>query len=144
MNNVSLVGRLTRDPELKYTLNNQAVTTFTLAINRTFKNANGEREADFINIVAWRNSADFICKYFKKGSEIAVIGRLQTRNYDDKDGKKVYVTEVIAEQVSFTGGSKQNTNQPNQQAPKNNGATGNVDPFRDSGNIALNDDDLPF
>ena len=103
MNKVILKGRLTKDVELKYTqTNNTAVTVFTIAVNRKTKQEN-QPNADFINIVAYGKTAEFISQYFKKGQEILIVGRIQTRNYDDKDGKKVYVTEVITEEVEFVG-----------------------------------------
>lgn len=100
------MGRLTRDPEVRYTANNNTcVCGFTLAVNRRFKNE-GQPEADFFNIVAWSKTAEFCSKYFAKGQQVGVIGHLQTRNYDDKDGKKVYVTEVVAEEVYFADSKK--------------------------------------
>ena len=101
MNKVILLGRLTRDPEVRYTTtNNTLVCTFSLAVNRRFK-SEGQPDADFFNIVAWSKTGEFCSKYFKKGQQVGVVGRLQTRNYDDKDGKKVYVTEVVAENTYF-------------------------------------------
>jgi len=101
LNNVVLIGRLTKDPELKQTGSGQAYTNFTLAVNRTFKNANGETEADFINIVAWRKTAELVCNYLGKGRLVAVNGRIQTRNYENAEGQRIYVTEVVAESVTF-------------------------------------------
>lgn len=104
-----LLGRLTRDPEVRYTQNNNTcVCSFSLAVNRRFKQE-GQAEADFINIVAWAKTAEFVSKYFAKGQQVAVIGRIQTRNYDDKDGKKIYVTEVVAEEVYFADSKKDQT-----------------------------------
>lgn len=97
INNVVLVGRMTRDAELRYTPSNVAVATFTLAVNRTFKSQNGEREADFINVVMWRQQAENLANWAKKGSLIGVTGRIQTRSYDNQQGQRVYVTEVVAE-----------------------------------------------
>ena len=97
INNVVLVGRLTRDVELRYTTSNQAVATFTLAVNRNFKNADGNREADFINVVIWRQQAENLANWAKKGALIGVTGRIQTRSYDNQQGQRVYVTEVVAE-----------------------------------------------
>lgn len=106
MNKVELMGRLTRDPEIRYTTNNNtAVAQFTLAVNRRFVKE-GEKQADFINIVAWGKTAEFVGKYFVKGLQVAVCGRITTRDYDDKDGKKVYVTEVTAEEVYFADSKK--------------------------------------
>ena len=95
INNVVLVGRMTRDAELRYTPQNQAVATFTLAVNRNFKNQSGEREADFINVVIWRQQAENLANWAKKGSLIGVTGAIQTRNYDNQQGQRVYVTEVV-------------------------------------------------
>ncbi len=101
INRVVLVGRLTRDPELKYTTNGTASLQFSIAVNRTFTSANGEREADFINCVAWRNQAENMARFVRKGSLLGVEGRIQTRNYQAQDGSKRYVTEVVAESVQF-------------------------------------------
>lgn len=101
MNKVFLIGRLTRDPELRYTSSNIAVATFSIAVDRNFSNAAGEREADFINIVVWRKQAENVKNYMHKGSQVAIDGRIQTRSYDDTDGKKRYVTEVVADNVQF-------------------------------------------
>ncbi len=110
MNKVILMGRLTRDPEMRFTQgNNTAVCSFSLAVNRRYKQE-GQPDADFINIVAWGKTAEFCGKYFTKGQQVGVIGRIQTRNYDDKEGKKVYVTEVIAEETYFADSKKDNTN----------------------------------
>ncbi|EAF5047197.1 single-stranded DNA-binding protein, partial [Listeria monocytogenes] len=118
MNRVVLVGRLTKDPDLRYTPAGAAVATFTLAVNRPFKNTQGEQEADFINCVVWRKPAENVANFLKKGSMAGVDGRVQTRNYEDKDGKRVFVTEVVAETVQFlepknnnTGGSTSNNYQ---------------------------------
>ena len=101
LNVVALLGRLTADPELKTTTNGNMVTTFTLAVNRSFVGQNGERQADFIDVVAWRATAEFVTKYFKKGQMMALQGSLQTRTYEDKQGNKRKVTEVVAESVHF-------------------------------------------
>ena len=103
MNKVFLIGRLTRDPELRYTGNNTAVASFSIAVNRNFTNQSGEREADFINIVVWRKQAENVKNYLSQGSQVAIDGRLQTRSYDDQNGNKRYVTEVIADNVEFLG-----------------------------------------
>lgn len=108
MNKVILLGRLTKDPEVRYTQNNILVASFTLAVNKRFAKE-GERQADFINIVAWNKTGEFASKYFQKGQQVGVIGRLQTRIWDDQDGKKHYVTEVIAEEVYFADSKKENT-----------------------------------
>ena len=102
MNKVILLGRLTKDTETRYTQNNNSlVATFTLAVNRRFAKEGEERQADFINIVAWHKTGEFCSKYFKKGQQVAVVGRLQTRNYEDNNGQKRYITEVVAEEVYF-------------------------------------------
>lgn len=122
LNRVILIGRLTRDPDLRYTSNGGvAVTRFTVAINRKFTNQQGEREADFINIVAWRALAENCGKYLKKGSLVAIEGRIQTRSYENQEGHTVYVTEVVADDVRFldTRGRNQNVNEddPFKDAP---------------------------
>jgi single-strand DNA-binding protein len=152
MNKVILIGRLTKDPELRYTPNGTAVTTFTLAVNRPRTGQAGEREADFINIVAWSKLADLCANYLRKGRQAAVEGRLQTRSYDNKEGKKVYVTEVVAENVQFLG-SKEEGNGSGydpgfgaaKPAAKGNNFDSFNDPFADAGKpINISDDDLPF
>ena len=109
MNRVDLVGRLTRDPELRHTTSGRAVCQINLAINRTFTSQTGEREADFINVVVWDKQAENVSKYVTKGRLVSVEGRLQSRSYDDKDGKKVYVTEVIANSVQFLSTGSNNS-----------------------------------
>ncbi|RSK29178.1 single-stranded DNA-binding protein [Bacillus sp. HMF5848] len=120
LNRVVLVGRLTKDPELRYTPSGVAVATFTLAVNRAFTNQQGEREADFINCVVWRKPAENVANFLKKGSLAGVDGRIQTRNYDNQNGQRVYVTEVVAETVQFleprgTGGGGGGGNYDQQQ-----------------------------
>lgn len=134
MNNVSLVGRITKDIELKYTGSQTAVATGTLAVNRQFKNANGEKEVDFINIVAWRKTAEIIANYTSKGSQIGITGRIQTRNYEGNDGKRVYVTEVVAETVMLLDG-KSNNQQPQQKQERLFSASSPMD---------IDDLELPF
>ena len=108
MNKVELIGRLTKDPEVRYTQSsNTQVSNFTLAVSRRFVKEGEERQADFINIVAWGKTAEFCSKYFRKGMQIALVGRIQTRTYDDTDGKKHYVTEVVAEEVYFADSKKE-------------------------------------
>ena len=144
MNKVILMGRLTRDPEVRYTTtNNTLVCTFSLAVNRRFKQE-GQPDADFINIVAWSKTGEFCSKYFKKGQQVGVVGRLQTRNYDDKDGKKVYVTEVIAEETYFA-----DSRRDGEAGGTSTGSFSGVDaPFNAaegaSDFTAVTDDDLPF
>ena len=118
MNNVCLVGRLTKDPEQRTTQSGIAVTSFTVAVQRRFKDADGSYHADFINCVAWRQTAEFIAKYFSKGSKIGVSGSLQTRTYDDANGVKRYVTEVIVDEAEFVQ-SKCNGKQQDQQGTEN-------------------------
>ena len=138
INNVTLVGRLTKDVELKYTPSNVANVSFTLAVNRTFKNANGERETDFINVVIWRQSAENFAKWTKKGALIGITGRIQTRNYENQQGQRVYVTEVIAENFQMLESRSQQQGQVTQQQAKQ------PDPFAGGTPTNLNDDDLPF
>lgn len=141
LNNVSLVGRLTKDVELRYTPSNVAVATFTLAINRTFKNESGEREADFINCVMWRQQAENLANFAKKGALIGVIGRIQTRSYDNQQGQRVYVTEVVAEQFQLLESKGQQGNQgqkPTQQQTPDFSRNGNANP------LDISDDMLPF
>lgn len=101
LNSACLVGRLTDNPELRYTPNNQAVATFRLAVNRNFKSQNGEREADFINCVIWRQQAENLANWAKKGALIGITGRIQTRSYENQQGQRVYVTEVVTEQFQL-------------------------------------------
>lgn len=159
MNRVVLVGRLTKDPDLRYTPAGAAVATFTLAVNRAFTNQNGEREADFIQCVVWRKPAENVANFLKKGSLTGVDGRVQTRNYEGNDGKRVYVTEIVAESVQFlepkqnaVEGSTPNNNQ-NEANYSNNNKNGsyrasssqNSDSFANEGKpIDISDDDLPF
>lgn len=139
LNNVSLVGRLTKDVELRYTSSNVAVATFTLAVNRTFKNENGDREADFINCVMWRQQAENLANFAKKGALIGITGRIQTRSYDNQQGQRVYVTEVVAEQFQLLEskgqGNQGQQRQTQQQAP---------DFSRQGAPMDISDDDLPF
>ncbi len=157
MNKAILIGRLTRDPELRTTPTGRNVCQFSVAVSRTFTNANGEREADFINCVVWDKQAENLVKYQKKGNQIAVEGRIQTRNYDDKDGKKVYVTEILASNISFldskgtgaTGNTSFNNlpEPPMEDTSSNNMETVSVekDPFEAFGDsIEISDNDLPF
>lgn len=163
INNVVLVGRMTRDAELRYTPSNQAVATFTLAVNRNFKNQNGEREADFINVVIWRQQAENLANWAKKGALIGVTGRIQTRSYDNQQGQRVYVTEVVAESFqmlesrtaregqgggyaagnSFAGGNDYNApyQAPAQSTPN---FAREESPFGASNPMDISDDDLPF
>jgi single-stranded DNA-binding protein len=160
INNVTLVGRLVAPPELRKTPNNVSSLQGTLAVNRNFKNENGDREADFINFQAWRGTADIIAQYCSKGSLIGIIGRIQVRSYE-KDGQRRYVTEVVAESVALLesrnsqhgqgqGNSFQNGN--NSQggtlypggSPQSEFAGGHQSPFGNSNPMDISDDDLPF
>lgn len=155
INNLTLVGRLTKDPDLKYTGNGTAVATFTLAVNRNFTNQSGEREADFINCVIWRKPAETLANYAKKGVLIGVTGRIQTRSYDNQQGQKVYVTEVIADNFQLLESKKADSSQNTQGSGVSNSQTNNyirnqqntnsamADPFGNS-SIDISDDDLPF
>lgn len=122
MNKAILVGNLTRDPEHRTTPNGVSVTTFTVAVSRRTKNAEGRYDADFINVVAWRSTADFVAKYFQKGSRIGVVGSIQSRSYDDKNGNRRYVTEVVADEVEFAGskgaGGESGGYTPQREEPK--------------------------
>lgn len=121
MNSVCLVGRTTKDPELRYTPSNVAVATFSLAVNRTFKDANGEREADFINCVIWRQQAENLANWAKKGALIGITGRIQTRSYENQQGQRVYVTEVVAENFQMLESRNSQGNQQNQGSYFQNG-----------------------
>ncbi|MFD1430611.1 single-stranded DNA-binding protein [Lacticaseibacillus mingshuiensis] len=164
-NVVALTGRLTRNPELKYTQSGAAVATFTLAVDRNYLNAQGKRETDFINCVIWKKAAENLANYINKGSLVGVNGSVQTRSYDDKDGKRVYVTEVNVDNVTFldtkkdtpeaNGGAYSTSNtgsgsitptSANASNAANHGAnTAATNPFPDSGGpIDISDDDLPF
>ncbi len=147
MNKAIIIGRLVRDPEMRTTANGTNSTTFTVAVSRTYTNQNGERDTDFINCVAWRKQAENIAKYCTKGSQVAVEGRIQTRSYDAQDGTKRYVTEIIADNVTFLGGRGSNVSDNENFVGESNIATTDIseDPFKDFGEeVALSDDDLPF
>jgi len=150
LNRVVLMGRLTADPEHKQTQGGLAVTSFTIAVDRNFADkATGKREADFISVVAWRGTADFICKYFSKGSLIAIDGSIQTRNYEDKNGVKRYVTEVVVDNVSFTGEKSNDSNRSSSTnfptpEPFNAPAKGTGFSVGDFEEIDTDDSDLPF
>ena len=125
MNKVIIIGRITKDLEVKTTQSQVAVCSFTVAVDRKFKNANGDREADFLSCVAWRDKAEFLGKYFQKGSKVAIVGNLQARNYDDANGKKVYVTEIIVDEADFVD-SKPQTQQTEAKQPVWNDDTDNT------------------
>lgn len=150
LNRVILMGRLTFDPELKTTPSGVSVTSFSIAVDRSYVKSGEERKTDFFNIVCWRNTAEFVCRYFSKGSLIAVEGQLQSRTYQAQDGSNRYVVEVVADNVSFTGEKReqgnnqqyappQNYNQPIVNTPPQNNAYANTG-FEE---MPL-DDDLPF
>ena len=144
INNVVLVGRLTKDPDLRYTASGTGVATFTLAVNRNFTNQDGNREADFINCVIWRKSAETLANYARKGTLLGVTGRIQTRNYENQQGQRVYVTEVVAEGFQLL--ESRNTNEQRQNddtRQKTNDNSSDSDPFSGS-SIDISDDDLPF
>ncbi|SFL39309.1 single-strand binding protein [Gracilibacillus orientalis] len=160
LNRVVLVGRLTKDPDLRYTPNGIAVAKFTVACNRPFSNQQGQREADFINCVTWRKQAENLANYMSKGSLIGLDGRIQTRNFDNQDGQRIFMTEVVADSIQFLetksgsnngqGNSnstqENNQNQPNQNTNQSNqGNTSDNNTFQDSGEpMDISDDDLPF
>lgn len=137
MNKVLMIGNLTKDPEYATTTSGTAVCKMTIAVNRNFTNANGEREADFFNVVAWRTLADNCAKYLEKGKKIAVVGNLQTRSYDDREGVKRYVTEIMADEIEFLtptdSGAKR---QQEPSAPPKKRSFADMQP--------VDNDDLPF
>lgn len=150
INNVVLVGRLTKDPDLKYTASGTAVSTFTLAVNRNFTNQSGNREADFINCVIWRKSAETLANYAKKGTLLGVTGRIQTRSYENQQGQRVYLTEVVAENFQLLESRSTNQQHKNndlnnfngQGASNKNNNESAGDPF--GGSSIDVSDDLPF
>lgn len=162
INTVALSGRLTKDPEVRRTQNNKAVSSFTIAVDRDYKNQDGTRTADFVNCVAWEKSAELLQSYCHKGDMIGVEGRVQTRNYQDRNGNRVYVTEILAHRLSFLGSSRNNdsdgSSTPTNPTPQNNGATSQQntpsqpeskqpqkDPFKgNSGSLEITTNDLPF
>ncbi len=140
MNKIILMGRLTRDPEVRYTqTNNTLVASFSLAVNRRFVRQGEERQADFINIVAWSKLGEFCSKYFKKGQQVGVVGRLQTRTYDDAQGQKRYVTEVVAEEAYFADSKKDGESNANFENTFGENMANTSSEFSVS-----SDDDLPF
>lgn len=156
LNRVVLVGRLTKDPELRVSQSNIAVTNFNLAVNRPFTSKDGEQSADFINCVTFRKQAENVNQYLNKGSLCGIDGRIQTRNYENKDGQRVYVTEVVCESVQFLE-PKNSVQQTNNNSGNYKQAYGNNqpqqirgtrpvedNPFENSGPVDVNDDDLPF
>lgn len=149
LNRIVLIGRLTRDPELRYTPKGIATAGFTLAVDRNFKGSNGEREVDFIPVVTWRQLAETCANYLRKGRLAAVEGRIQVRNYENNEGKRVYITEVIADNVRFLESSQNRSmnGSNDSDAPSSRGGYGesSIDPFSSDGKpIDISDDDLPF
>lgn len=148
INSVTLIGRTTREIDLRYTPSGAAVANFNIAVNRQFKSANGERETDFINVVQFGKGAELTAQYVKKGNQIGLTGRIQTRNYENSEGKRIYVTEVVAENVQFL--ESKGSGQPNNQQQQINAANKEVgvqsgDQFKGQGNpIDVSDSDLPF
>ena len=147
MNRVFLIGRLTAKPELRYTPSNIATTRFSVAVNRTFSNAQGERETDFINVVVWRKQAENVCNYLNKGSQVAIEGRLQTNNYTDKDGIKRYSMDVVADNVQFLESKAQSQSRNNNTTPYDfeqptNSVSIDEDPFADFGDSVSIDDNF--
>ncbi|ALJ30790.1 single-stranded DNA-binding protein [Apilactobacillus kunkeei] len=137
INRTTLIGRLTKDAELRYSQSGNAVANFTLAVNRAFTNQQGEREADFINCVIWRKSAENFANFTHKGSLVGIDGRIQTRNYENQQGQRVYVTEVVVENFALLEPRQDNHVQPSQQ--------NNMSPFgNQSDQVNITDDDLPF
>lgn len=137
INNATLIGRLTKDPDLRTTGSGISVATFTLAVNRQYTNSQGEREADFINCVIWRKAAENFVNYTNKGSLVGVNGRIQTRSYDNKDGERIYVTEVVVDEFSLLDSRRDREKQRDRQ----DNQTG---PFNEDGSVDITSDDLPF
>lgn len=172
INNTVLTGRLTKDVDLRYTQSGVAVGSFNLAVERTFKKQGGERETDFINCIIWRKAAENFANFTRKGSLVGIEGRIQTRNYENQQGQRVYVTEIVVENFTLlesrsvteerpretsnqnnkqtmpnqsTGQKQPNPSQQNQNANHSNQYTNNQDPFLSNGqSIDISDDDLPF
>ncbi len=152
LNVAAIMGRLTADPELRHTPNDIAVTSFTLAVDRSYAKAGTERQTDFINVVAWRGTAEFVCRYFTKGQMMAVSGSIQTRNYEDKQGNKRTAFEIAADQVSFCGSKRESggagssyesapaPQKPAFSEPAPAYSSGSTEDFEE----ILGDDDLPF
>ena len=141
MNKVILMGRLTKDPEVRYTqTTNALVASFTLAVNRRFVKQGEERQADFIPIIAWEKTGEFCSKYFKKGQQVGVIGRMQVRTYDDAQGQKRYVTEVVAEEAHFADSKRETSQSMNMEETFGTAAM----PSQNDEFQVSSDDDLPF
>ncbi|TMN20904.1 single-stranded DNA-binding protein [Lentibacillus cibarius] len=138
MNNTQLIGRMTKDVDMKYTQNGVAVATFTLAVNRPFTNKNGDREADFIRCQVWRKLAENTAQFCKKGSRVGVTGRIQTRSFEGQDGKPVFMTEIVGDQVEFLDSkTSQGKGSPSNQS------SGQPNPFQGQP-VEVDDKDLPF
>jgi single-strand DNA-binding protein len=137
LNKVILMGRLTRDPELRTTASDISVCTFTVAVDRRYQKSGENRQTDFINVVAWRTTAEFVNRYFSKGRMINVVGSLQTRTWDDAEGKRHYVTEVVAEEINFCGDKKPESSNDNSFEDNQDFESKGFEPFETS-------DDLPF
>lgn len=142
INQVTLVGRLTKNPELSYTPSGVAVCKFALAVNRTFSNQQGEKETDFINCIAWRKQGENTANFLKKGNLAGVTGRISTRSYENQEGKKIYVVEVTAEQVAFL--EPKNSNSRQSENNSSNGTYGSSNNQFDGEETDIQDDDLPF
>lgn len=139
MNKVNLIGRITANPELKHNSSDVAYTRFTLAVNRSFTNAEGKREADFISCLAWRKTAELIATHFKKGSEFGISGRIQTGSYEKENGDRVYTTDIVVEEITFVGSKKDERPEPEETGPSVN-ATPEDDPFAEFGETVTIDD----
>ena len=142
LNSIVILGRICNEPELRTTPSGLSVTSFTVAVDRSFAKSGEERQTDFIPVVAWRSTADFVTKYFHKGSMIAVQGSLQSRNYEDKQGNKRTAFEIVASEVSFCGGK--NEGNSNSEKPNNSPATPTYTPAPEDFEQTEIDDDLPF
>ena len=147
MNRVVLIGRLTGKPELRYTGSNLPYSRFSVAVSRNFTNNQGQREADFINIIVWRKQAENICNYLDKGSRVSIEGRIQTGSYDDKDGNKRYSMEVVADNVQFLESKTQSQSRINEPTPydfepQTNNVNVDDDPFADFGDSVSIDDNF--
>ncbi|UXR34555.1 single-stranded DNA-binding protein [Staphylococcus simulans] len=147
LNRVVLVGRLTKDPEFRTTQSGVDVATFTLAVNRNFKSKNGEQQADFINCVVFRKQAENVNNYLNKGSLAGIDGRLQSRSYENKEGQRVFVTEVVCDSVQFLepkNAQASNSNQSNNEVQQREKALQSDNPFNNSNNFDMDDSSLPF
>ncbi len=140
LNSIIIMGRLTADPELRTTTSGLSVTSFSVAVDRNYVRAGEEKKTDFLNVVAWRQQADFVTKYFRKGSMIAVQGSLQTRNYEDKNGNKRVAYDIVADQISFCGSKAETGSYNNDSGNVASYNNASVDDF----STVVNDDDLPF